>query len=134
MYIAVKHQRRKLRKSPLVYNEKFAPFISILIPCHNEACVIKDTIENILDVDYKNYEIIIIDDRSTDNTKEVISELEKKYNKVKTLISDNNAYPGNSAVVNDAVKIAKGEEYLEFDADANIKPDNVKKLLVKCED
>src|SRR5699024_4255677 len=102
----------KLRKSPLKYNEKFTPFISILIPCHNEAVVIKDTIENILDVDYKNYEIIVIDDRSTDNTKDVLKEIEKKYDKVKILIRDKNAYPGKSAVLNDAVKIAKGEAYL----------------------
>lgn len=134
MYIAVKHQRRKLRKSPLKYNEKFTPFISILIPCHNEAVVIKDTIENILDVDYKNYEIIVIDDRSTDNTKDVLKEIEKKYNKVKILIRDKNAYPGKSAVLNDAVKIAKGEAYLVFDADARIKPDFIKKLLTKFED
>lgn len=134
MYIAVKHQRRKLRKSPLKYNEKFTPFISILIPCHNEAVVIKDTIENILDVDYKNYEIIVIDDRSTDNTKDVLKEIEKKYDKVKILIRDKNAYPGKSAVLNDAVKIAKGEAYLVFDADARIKPDFIKKLLTKFED
>ena len=134
MYIAVKHQRRKLRKSPLKYNEKFIPFISILIPCHNEAVVIKDTIENILDVDYKNYEIIVIDDRSTDNTKDVLKEIEKKYDKVKILIRDKNAYPGKSAVLNDAVKIAKGEAYLVFDADARIKPDFIKKLLTKFED
>lgn len=134
MYIAVKHQRRKLRKSPLKYNEKYTPFISILIPCHNEAVVIKDTIENILDVDYKNYEIIVIDDRSTDNTKDVLKEIEKKYDKVKILIRDKNAYPGKSAVLNDAVKIAKGEAYLVFDADARIKPDFIKKLLTKFED
>ena len=49
MYIAVKHQRRKLKKNPPVYNG-IAPFVSILIPCHNESVVIKDTVENILKV------------------------------------------------------------------------------------
>src|SRR5699024_9203536 len=99
MYIAVKHQKRKLRKNPVVYNENLAPFISILIPCHNEAVVIKETVENILNVDYENYEIIVIDDRSTDDTKDAVLELEKKYDKVKALIRDKSAYPGKSAVL-----------------------------------
>ena len=133
MYIAVKHQKRKLRKNPVVYNENLAPFISILIPCHNEAVVIKETVENILNVDYKNYEIIVIDDRSTDDTKDAVLELEKKYDKVKALIRDKSAYPGKSAVLNDAIKIAKGEAYLVFDADAKIKPDFIKLLLTKYE-
>ena len=132
MYIAVKHQRRKLRKNPPVYNG-ITPFISILIPCHNEAVVIKDTVENVLTVDYENYEVILIDDRSEDNTKDVILELEAKYDKVKTLIRSNDAYPGKSAVLNDAVKIAKGEAYLVFDADARIKPDFIKTMLTKYE-
>lgn len=133
MYIAVKHQRRKLRKNPVVYNENLAPFISILIPCHNEAVVIKETVENILNVDYENYEIIVIDDRSTDDTKDAVLELEKKYDKVKALIRDKNAYPGKSAVLNDAIKLAKGEAYLVFDADAKIKPNFIKTLLTKYE-
>ena len=133
MYIAVKHQKRKLRKNPVIYNENLAPFISILIPCHNEAVVIKETVENILNVDYENYEIIVIDDRSTDDTKDAVLELEKKYDKVKALIRDKSAYPGKSAVLNDAIKIAKGEAYLVFDADAKIKPDFIKTLLTKYE-
>ncbi len=133
MYIAVKHQKRRLKNNPVVYNEKIAPFISILIPCHNEAVVIKETVENVLNVDYENYEIIVIDDRSSDNTKDVVLELEKKYDKVKALIRSNDAYPGKSAVLNDAVKIAKGEAYLVFDADARIKPNFIKLLLTKYE-
>ncbi len=131
MYIAVKHQKRILKKNPVIYDEKISPFISILIPCHNEGVVIKDTVENILQVDYKNYEIILIDDRSTDNTADIIKELETKYDKVTSLIRDKGAYPGKSAVLNDAVKIAKGEAYLVFDADAKIKPDFIKLLLTK---
>ena len=133
MYIAVKHQRRKLRKNPPVYKE-INPFISILIPCHNEAVVIKETVENILKLDYQNYEIILIDDRSEDNTKETLLELEKTHKKVKTLIRNKNDYPGKSAVLNDAVKIAQGEAFLVFDADARIKPDFLRLLLTKYED
>ncbi len=132
MYIAVKHQRRKLRKNPPAPVE-INPFISILIPCHNEAVVIKETVENILKVDYENYEIILIDDRSIDNTADTIKKLADENEKITALIREKDAYPGKSAVLNDAVKIAKGEAYLVFDADAKIKPDFIKKLLTKYE-
>ncbi len=131
MFIAVKHQKRALLKNPPCYDEKLSPFISILIPCHNESNVIENTVKNILEVDYTNYEVIVIDDRSTDDTKDTVLELEKRYDKVIALIRNKDAYPGKSAVLNDAVKIAKGEAYLVFDADAKIKPDFIKKILVQ---
>lgn len=133
MYIAVKHQRRKLRKNPLPLESAYKPFISIMIPCHNENEVIEDTVKNILEVDYTDYEIILIDDRSTDSTPEIIKKLEEKYEKVKILLRKEGDFPGKSAVLNDAMKIAKGEAILVFDADAKIKPDFIKKVLVKLE-
>ncbi len=129
MQIAAKHQKRKLRKNPIVINENYKPFVSVLIPAHNEASVIEKTVENILKLDYENYEIVIIDDRSEDNTAEVIKLLEKKYENVFALIRDKNAFPGKSAVLNDAILKAKGEVFLVFDADARIQSDFLKALL-----
>ncbi len=131
MWAATKHQKRKLKKKTNENKPLPNPFISILIPCHNESEVIKDTVQNILKVDYENYEIIVIDDRSEDNTKDIILELEKKYDKVKAFIRNKDAFPGKSAVLNDAVTIAKGEAFIVFDADARIKPDFIKLLLTK---
>lgn len=133
MYLSIKHQRRKLRKNPPVNNENYKPFISIMVPCHNEHEVIEDTVNNILDVDYEKYEIILIDDRSTDNTAEIIQRLAQNNPKVKCLIRDKDAYPGKSAVLNDALKIAQGEAILVFDADARIGKDFIKIMLPKLE-
>ena len=129
MNIASKHRKRKLRKNPIVYNENFAPFVSIMVPAHNEADVLRGTVENILQLDYENYELIIIDDRSTDNTVEVARTLEKQYPKVRVLIREANDFPGKSAVLNSARKIAKGDLYLVFDADARIYPNFLKLML-----
>ena len=43
-----------------------------MIPAHNEEYVISNTVENILAINYPNFEIIVIDDRSSDNTAAVI--------------------------------------------------------------
>ena len=126
---ATKYQKRKLKKYPIVINENYKPFVSILVPAHNEESVITNTIENILNIDYPNFEILIIDDRSSDNTATVIKELADKYKNVIAMIRDKDAYPGKSAVLNDAFQVAKGEAILVFDADATVEPDFLKKLV-----
>ena len=133
MYLSIKHQRRKLRKKPQGQVCNYRPFISIMIPCHNEHEVICDTVKNILNVNYDDYELILIDDRSDDNTAEIIKKLENENEKVKALIREKNAFPGKSAVLNDAFKIAKGDAILVFDADARIEPEFINLLLPKLE-
>ncbi|MBE7706036.1 MAG: glycosyltransferase family 2 protein [Cyanobacteria bacterium SIG30] len=132
-YVFVKLQRRRAKKYPVVINENYKPFISILIPCHNEENVIEDTVKNILRVDWEDYEIILIDDRSEDSTPEILKRLTEEYEKVNCLIRDKSAFPGKSAVLNDAMKLAKGEAILVFDADAKIDPDFIKKMVPKLE-
>ena len=130
---ATKYQKRKLRKHPPIVNESYKPFVSVMIPAHNEESVIGYTVENILEMDYPNYEVIVIDDRSNDNTAYVIKDLEQRYDKVKALIREQGAFPGKSAVLNDAFKIAKGDAILVFDADATVEPDFLNKLISKLE-
>ena len=130
---ATKYQKRKLKKCPVVVNENYKPFVSIMIPAHNEESVIINTVENILSIDYPNFEIIVIDDRSTDNTATVIKELADKHENVIAMVRLPDAFPGKSAVLNDALKVAKGEAILVFDADATVEPDFLTKLIPHLE-
>jgi len=59
--------------------------------------------------------------------------LEIKYDKVTALIREKDAFPGKSAVLNDALLLAKGEAVLVFDADARISPDFLSKLIPNLE-
>lgn len=133
MQIAFKHRVRKQRKHPVEKNYNYVPYVSILIPAHNEASVIGNTIENISKIDYPKYEIIVIDDRSTDNTAEVLENICSKYPKVKYFSRTQEAFAGKSAVLNDAMKLAIGDAVLVFDADARVKPDFLKELVPALE-
>lgn len=129
MNLSYKFKKRKLQKFPQIINENYKPFVTVMIPAHNEETVITNTVENILQMNYTNFDVIVIDDRSTDNTAYVIKNLEQKYEKVTALIRSKDAFPGKSAVLNDAFKIAKGEAILVFDADATVEPDFLSKLI-----
>ncbi len=132
--IAYKIKQRIDSKNPQKKNENYKPFVSILIPAHNEESVITNTIKTVLNLDYPNFEIIAIDDRSTDNTAAVIKDLEKQFpQKVIALIRDKDAFPGKSAVLNDALKLAKGDAILVFDADATMDSDFLTKLVYELE-
>ncbi len=131
--LAYKVKKRFLKYHPEPVNENYKPFITIMIPAHNEESVISHTVANVQKIDYPHFEIIVIDDRSSDNTASVIKDLEKKYNNLKAFIRPKDAFPGKSAVLNDAMQFAKGEAILVFDADATVEPDFLKKLVPMLE-
>lgn len=51
------------------------PLVSVVIPCYNHAEFVQETIQSVIDQDYENIELIIIDDGSKDNSVEVIKEM-----------------------------------------------------------
>ena len=71
------HRLRAKRVSPRSMISNY-PKITLLVPAHNESVSIKKTIISILENNYPNREIIIIDDHSTDDTFEQASEFVKK--------------------------------------------------------
>ncbi len=59
-------------------NNKNTPLISVVIPTFNSGNFIRETIEPVLNQTYKNFEIIVVDDESTDNTVSILEELSGK--------------------------------------------------------
>ena len=88
------------------------PFISIVVPSYNRADLIAATIQSLQQQNYHSYEIIVVDDGSTDNTEEVVKNLAI----AKTVyIKKNNAERG--AARNFGARIARGEYVNFFDSD-----------------
>lgn len=63
-------KRRNRLKNELA-NDYYVP-VSVLVPAHNEEVTIEATVRSLLALDYKLYEIVVIDDGSTDNTTQVL--------------------------------------------------------------
>lgn len=90
-------------------------FISVVVPTYNRADLISETIESILNQTYKYFELIIVDDGSTDNTEEVIRKF--KDSRIKYIKTDN--WGGPARPRNIGIKKAKGE-YIAFCDDDDI--------------
>ena len=58
---------------------------SIIIPAYNVQEYVNKAIDSVLKQDFKDYELIIINDASTDRTEEVVKQYEEKYNNVKLI-------------------------------------------------
>ena len=100
--------------------------ISIIIPCYNEENSIESVVNKILNLKDFNSEIIIIDDYSTDSSRDII---EKKLNdKVgKIILNEKNFGKGYS--IREGIKEASGDIILIQDADLEYSPDDYKKLI-----
>ncbi len=84
---------------------------SIIIPTYNRSDLLIETINSALDQTFRDYEIIIVNDGSTDNTKDV---LESYGNKIRVLHKENS---GAEKSRNAGAYIARGEYYCFFDSD-----------------
>lgn len=102
--------------------------LSIIIPCYNVEKYIDKCIESILNQKLNDYEIILVDDSSTDNTYKKIKEYETKYPFIKTIKNKKNSGAGFSR--NQGLKIASGEYISFIDSDDYI-DDNYYNILME---
>lgn len=94
------------------------PLISVIVPAYNLAHCIIDCIDSIEKQTYSNFEIIIIDDGSTDETKNVCKKLAKVYSNIQVISQKNQ---GISAVRNLGIQESNGEYLAFIDGDDQIK-------------
>lgn len=87
------------------------PFVSILIPTYNSSQYISDTIMSVIDQSYKNFELIIIDDESTDNTLDILDYFKEKDARISYYQIKHSGRP--SIPFNYGLKLAKGK-YVAF--------------------
>ena len=93
------------------------PAISILIPNYNKASFLSQTLQSILDQTFSNWECIIVDDESTDNSVDIISEFAEKDGRIKLFIRPETITKGGNACRNYALSKATGAFVVFFDSD-----------------
>lgn len=113
---------RNVKKETSVKSIAEQPLISILVPCYNEGKVIKASLESLMHLSYPRYEIIVIDDGSTDETYLIAKNME--YNDGnKSLKAYTKPNSGKAEALNFGIEKAQGELFLAVDADSKISTD-----------
>jgi GalNAc5-diNAcBac-PP-undecaprenol beta-1,3-glucosyltransferase len=102
-----------------------APFFTIIVPSYNRAAFLQRTITSIIQQNYKDLEVIIVDDGSTDNTKGCIIDLQKKYSQLKYVFQQNSE---RGAARNNGIRHAQGQYILFFDSDDEMKDGYLEEL------
>lgn len=102
------------------------PLVSVIIPNYNEERFIQTTIESVLNLNYENIEVLVVDDGSTDRSRDIVSKFECIDKRVKLICQQNmNA----SIARNRAIEMAKGEYFYFLDSDDVVYRDAVGQLV-----
>lgn len=128
---ALKLVTTKLAAPPVLIPPDTYPFISLAIAAKNEAAVITNLVESLCSLDYPadRYEVWAIDDNSTDRTPEILDTLAQKYPQLQVLHRTAADISGKSAALNQVVTLMQGELIGVFDADAQVAPDLLDRVL-----
>lgn len=108
LLLSLSYNFKRKRNQPVVY-----PKISIIVPAYNEEKTICACLQSLKNLDYPNYEVVVVDDGSTDRTFEVASQ----FGTAKVIRQKNMGKPN---ALNNGVLAADGEIILTVDADTTI--------------
>jgi glycosyltransferase involved in cell wall biosynthesis len=108
------------------------PLVSIIIPTYNRAKMIIKTLDSIFAQTYQNFEVIVVDDGSTDNTIQILNDYKPSVSRndivLKILEQENTGAP---AARNNGLRNADGEYIVFFDSDDLMLPERIKKQVHK---
>src|SRR5215204_3123789 len=90
--------------------------VSVVVPCYNQAVYLVEALESVLAQSYPHFEVIVVDDGSTDDTSEVAA----RYPGVRRIRQENR---GLSAARNAGLRYSNGECVVFLDADDRLLPD-----------
>lgn len=106
-----------------------SPLVSLIIPVYNVENYVEQCLESALTQTYKNLEIILVDDCSTDGSKAVIAKVIAKYPQCNLYLITHKENKGLGAARNTAIARAKGEYIMFLDSDDYISTDYIQSLM-----
>lgn len=106
----------------------FSPVVSVVIPCYNQGKYLQDAISSIMNQTFQNFEVIVVNDGSNDDTLQAVQQIKLKYPKyIIRLINQQNS--GLPTARNSGIIEAKGRYILPLDADDMIAPTMLERCL-----
>ncbi|MCP4039797.1 MAG: glycosyltransferase family 2 protein [bacterium] len=111
-----------------VLPEHCLPLVTILVPCYNEGAVVQGSIRSLLGLEYPRYEVLVIDDGSSDDTSQKARVYEGDHGKaVVRVITKPNG--GKSRALNTGIEAASGDFILCMDGDSALHPQTLRRAV-----
>ena len=129
LFIYLSYKQKQTHTS--IITEDYKPFVSVILPVYNEEKVIENTVSTILASNYTNYEIVIIDDGSTDRTRSI---LESNFNHLDHVHFISKENEGKAASLNRGIQEAQGDIIITMDADTEINEEAISYLIRHFQD
>ena len=101
--------------------------ISVIVPMYNDEKYIKSCLDSVINQNYKDIEIIVVDDGSTDNSLLIVKKIAEKDNRIKIINRKNG---GRSIARNTGIENSTGEFLMFVDADDELEIDAINKLYI----
>jgi poly-beta-1,6 N-acetyl-D-glucosamine synthase len=124
--LSVSHYVQSHKKSLRQRRVKFTPEVSVIVPAYNEGLVVVNCVKSLLKQTYKNLEIIIVDDGSSDDTRHLGEQLQEQYASVRFYAKKNG---GKASALNHGIARSSGEIIVCIDADSIFIPGTIKHLV-----
>lgn len=115
-----RRERKKSKKAPVLAHY---PAVSVLIPAHNEADAIENTVLSVLNSTYPDFEVIVVDDGSTDKTPEILKNMASQHPKLKVFLMQKNM--GKPSALRYGLLATKADIIVTIDADAHLDSDAI---------
>ncbi len=93
------------------------PRVSVILPTYNRVKFLGRAIQSVLDQSFKEWELIVVDDASTDETPETLKEWQRKDARIRVITSAENCYPDISKTLNKGLQSAQGDYIARIDDD-----------------
>lgn len=116
-------------RKPREFNGNFDGKVSIVIAARNEEAVIEKTIRNLEENEYRNFEILVINDGSTDSTSEILKRLERTFSNLHVIDIPIEEQHGKVKALNMASKMINGDLMMILDADAWVEKDYISRAV-----
>lgn len=117
--------KKKSAVPPRFSEEKSLPMVSVVVPAFNEGLVIQAALLALLKLDYPNYEIIVVDDGSTDDTYDKARQIAQEQTEIQIrVVTKRNA--GKAEALNTGMTLARGELILNMDGDTKLSANSLR--------